>query len=129
MLEKSKLLLVDDEADFREIMAKFFLRRKISVETVSGCAEALDWLGKDCFDVVIMDVNMPGLGGIECMAEMKKVQPDLEVIILTGHASINAGLIGMKKGAFDYCLKPIDFDELLEKIILARKKAAGQSKE
>ena len=128
MEEKSKLLLVDDEADFLEIMAKFFSRRKISIETAGGCMEALDWIGKDSFDVVILDVNMPGLGGIECMAEMKKVQPDLEVIILTGHASINAGLIGMKKGAFDYCLKPIDFDELLEKIILARKKASGQSK-
>jgi DNA-binding NtrC family response regulator len=128
MAEKSKLLLVDDEADFREIMAKFFLRRKISVETAGGCMEALDWLGKDSFDVVIMDVSMPGLDGIDCMAEVKKVQPDLEVIILTGHASINAGLIGMKKGAFDYCLKPIDFDELLEKIILARKKVSGLSK-
>jgi DNA-binding NtrC family response regulator len=127
MLEKGRLLLVDDEADFREIMAKFFSRRKISFETAGGCMEALDWIGKDRFDVVIMDVSMPGLGGIECMAEIKKVQPEVEVIILTGHASINAGLIGMKKGAFDYCLKPIDFDELLEKIVLARKKASGQA--
>lgn len=127
MVEKSKLLLVDDEADFRDIMAKFFSRRKIDVETAGGCMEALDWIGKESFDVVIMDVSMPGLDGIDCMAEIKKVQPEVEVIILTGHASINAGLIGMKKGAFDYCLKPIDFDELLEKIILARKKASGQS--
>ena len=129
MVEKSKLLLVDDEADFREIMAKFFSRRKIDVEMAGGCMEALDWLGRDSFDVVIMDISMPGLDGIDCMAEMKKIQPDLEIIILTGHASINAGLIGMKKGAFDYCLKPIDFDELLEKIILAREKASGRSKE
>ena len=128
MVEKSKLLLVDDEADFRDIMAKFFSRRKIDVEMAGGCMEALDWIGKDSFDVVIMDVSMPGLDGIDCMAEIKKVQPEVEVIILTGHASINAGLIGMKKGAFDYCLKPIDFDELLEKIILARKKVSGQAK-
>jgi len=129
MLEKSKLLLVDDEADFREIMAKFFSRRGISFETAGGCMEGLDWLGRSSFDVVIMDVSMPGLDGLECMAEMKKVKPELEVIILTGHTSINAGLIGMKKGAFDYCLKPVDFDELLEKIILAREKASGQSKD
>jgi DNA-binding NtrC family response regulator len=128
MVEKSKLLLVDDEADFRDIMAKFFSRRKIDVEMAGGCMEALDWIGKESFDVVIMDVSMPGLDGIDCMAEIKKVQPEVEVIILTGHASINAGLIGMKKGAFDYCLKPIDFDELLEKIILARKKVSGQAK-
>jgi DNA-binding NtrC family response regulator len=128
MVEKSKLLLVDDEADFREIMAKYFLRRKIEIEMAGGCMEALDWIGRDSFDVVIMDVSMPGLDGIDCMAEIKKIQPNMEVIILTGHASINAGLIGMKKGAFDYCLKPIDFDELLEKIILAREKASGKSK-
>lgn len=128
MLEKSKLLLVDDETDFREIMAKYFLRRKISFEMAGGCMEALDWIGRDSFDVVIMDVSMPGLDGFDCMAEMKKIQPELEIIILTGHASINAGVIGMKKGAFDYCLKPVDFDELLEKIILAREKASGKSK-
>ena len=71
-----------------------------------------------------MDVSMPGLDGLECMAEMKKVQPELEVIILTGHASLNVGISGMKKGAFDYCLKPVDFNELLEKIVLAKEKAA-----
>ena len=91
--------------------------------------EALDRLGEDSFDVIIMDVSMPGLDGLECMAEMKKIQPELEVIILTGHASLNVGISGMKKGAFDYCLKPVDFDELLEKIILAREKvAAGSSR-
>ncbi len=126
MSEKSKLLLVDDEADFREIMTKFFVRRGIQFEAAGGCMEGLDWLGRDDFDVVIMDVSMPGLDGFDCMAEMKKVKPDIEVIILTGHASINAGLIGMKKGAFDYCLKPVDFDELLEKIVLAREKVAGK---
>ena len=123
MPRKNKLLLVDDEADFREIMAKFFTRRRLDFETASGCMEALDSLGKDSFDVVIMDVSMPGLDGVKCMAEIKKVYPDVEVIILTGNASINTGLVGMKKGAFDYCLKPIDFDELMEKIILAREKA------
>ena len=125
MPEKGKLLLVDDEADFRNIMSKYFVRRQIGFEMAGGCMEALDWLGRDDFDVVIMDVSMSGLDGLECMAEMKKVRPEIEVIILTGHASINAGLLGMKKGAFDYCLKPVDFDELFEKIVLAREKAAG----
>ena len=86
--------------------------------------EALDLLGKDRFDVVIMDVSMPGKDGLACMAEMKTVQPELEVIILTGHGSLNTGLLGMRQGAFDYCLKPVDFDELLEKITLAQEKAA-----
>lgn len=120
-------MLVDDEMDFREIMSKFFQRRKIDFETAGGCLEALDILGQDSFDVVVMDVSMPGLDGIACMAEMKKVQPDIEVIILTGHASLNLGINGMKKGAFDYCLKPVDFDELLEKIVLAKEKAANKN--
>lgn len=127
-MPEKKVLLVDDEADFRDIMAKFFSRRKIPFATAAGCMEALEWLGQDSFDVVIMDVSMPGLDGLECMAEMKKIQPTVEVIILTGHASLNAGLMGMKKGAFDYCLKPVDFDELLEKIILAREKASDAGK-
>jgi DNA-binding NtrC family response regulator len=125
MSENRKVLLVDDEADFRAIMGKYFGRRGIVFEMAGGCMEALDWLGRDAFDVVIMDVSMPGLDGFECMAEMKKIRPDIEVIILTGHASVNAGLVGMKKGAFDYCLKPVDFDELFEKIVLAREKASG----
>ena len=128
MQTNSKILMVDDEADFLEIMGKFFTRRKIGFETAGGCLEALDWLAKDHFDVVILDVSMPGLGGIECMAEMKKIQPGIEVIMLTGHASLHAGLTGMKRGAFDYCLKPVDFEELLEKITLAREKAVAESR-
>lgn len=121
MEQHQKVLLVDDEADFRDIMARFFSRRKIDFATAAGCMEALDLLDSDRFDVVVMDVSMPGLDGLECMAEMKKLYPHLEVIILTGHASPNTGITGMKLGAFDYCLKPVDNDELLEKICLARK--------
>jgi len=128
MDEKRKLMLVDDEADFLQIMAKFFQRRKIDFATAEDCMAAMDLLARDSFDVVVMDVSMPGLDGLECMAEMKKILPDLEVIILTGHASLGAGISGMKKGAFDYCLKPVDFDELLEKIILAREKAATSNR-
>jgi DNA-binding NtrC family response regulator len=122
MDEKRKIMMVDDEVEFLEIMSKFFKRRQIDFETAGGCMEALDRLGEDNFDVVIMDVCMPGLDGLECMAEMKKVQPELEVIVLTGHASLNVGISGMKKGAFDYCMKPVSFDELLEKIVLAKEK-------
>lgn len=125
MDKENKILLVDDEADFLEIIGKFFSRRKILFETAGGCMEALDRMGKDNFDVVVMDVSMPGLDGLECMVEMKKIQSELEVIILTGHASLNVGISGMKKGAFDYCLKPVSFDELLEKIILARQKVSS----
>lgn len=126
MDKENKIMLVDDEQNFLEIMARFFTRRKIGFVTAGDCMDALDKLGEKSFDVVVMDVSMPGLNGLECMAEMKKVQPRLEIIILTGHASLNVGISGMKQGAFDYCLKPVDFDELLEKIILAREKVSSR---
>lgn len=122
MVANNKVLLVDDEPDFREIMGSFFKRRKIAYETAGGCLEALDWLGQDSFNVVVMDVVMPGLDGLKCMAEMLKIQPELAIIILTGNASINTGIMSMKQGAFDFCMKPVDFEELLEKIILAGQK-------
>ncbi len=120
-----KIMMVDDEVDFLESMGRFFSRRKIAFATAANCQQAVDLLGRERFDVVIMDVSMPGKGGIECMAELKQLDPGLEVIVLTGHGSFNTGLAGMRQGAFDYCLKPVDFEELLEKIFLAREKAAA----
>lgn len=122
----NKILLVDDEPDFRAVMEKFFNHRGLACAAAADCAEALIFLNQEPFDVVIMDISMPGLSGLECMGEIKKIHPWLEVIILTGHASVHGGLIGMKKGAFDYCLKPVDFGELLEKVLLAREKVAGK---
>lgn len=116
-----KVLLVDDERDFLEIMSRYFTRRNIEFAVAEGCLAALDQLDSGSFDVVIMDVSMPGLDGLECMEEIKKLYPAVEVIILTGHAAPHTSLVGMKKGAFDYCLKPVDFAELYEKIQLVRK--------
>jgi len=127
MVENNKVLLVDDEAEFRNIMGAFLKRRKIACETAGGCLEALDWLGRDRFNVVVMDVVMPGLDGLKCMAEMKKLQPELAIIILTGNASLNTGINSMKQGAFDFCMKPVDFEELLEKIVLAGEKSGSTS--
>jgi DNA-binding NtrC family response regulator len=126
MESEKKILLVDDEREFLDIMAKFLTRRKIGFETACGCVEALDWVNRGLFDVVLMDVSMPGISGLECMTELQKMQDDLEIILLTGNASINTGIIGMEKGAFDYCLKPVEFDELLEKITLAKERYAGR---
>jgi DNA-binding NtrC family response regulator len=121
MTERDKVLLVDDELEFVEVIAKFFLRRGIPADTSGGCGDALEKFGTGSYDVVIMDMLMPERNGIECMEEMKKMQPDIKVIILTGHGTLQSGLEGMKKGAFDYCLKPLDMAELLEKVLLARK--------
>ena len=117
-----KILIVDDEEDFRETMAKMLRHKGILTETADGCTEALDKFAVEPFDVVIMDVSMPGLDGIQCLGLVKEKWPSTEVIILTGHASVASGIDGMKKGAFDYCLKPIDTGELIEKIELACEK-------
>lgn len=118
----SRVLIVDDEAEFSETLAKIFKRREIDVDTANGCLMAIEKLKTSEFDVIIMDVSMPGIDGIQCLGMVKQQWPETEVIILTGHASVTSGIQGMQGGAFDYCLKPIDFGELLEKIELACEK-------
>lgn len=117
-----KILIVDDEPDFRKPLAKIFSRRGLLVDTAESCSQAMAKMTIDPFDVIVMDVSMPEIDGIHCLMLIKQEWPGVEVIILTGHASVDSGIEGMKGGAFDYCLKPIDTNELLEKIELACEK-------
>jgi len=123
------LLLVDDEDDFREIMQKRINRFGIDLGLAACCLDALAEMEKRPADVVVMDVSMPGMDGIQCLGKIKERWPLTEVIILTGHASVKSGVEGMQRGAFDYCLKPIDVIELLEKIELAAQKALVNKEE
>ena len=118
-----RLLLVDDEPDFKEVMLKHLSRRGIRLSVAECCLDALDELDTAPADVVIMDMHMPGENGIQCLLKVKERWPLTEVIILTGHASVQSGIEGMQSGAFDYCIKPIDVRELLEKVELAAQKA------
>lgn len=111
-----KVLIVDDEPDFLETIVKRLKRRKINAEGVESGGKALELLEREHFDVVILDIRMPGLDGIETLREMKKKRPLMEVIMLTGHASIESGMQGMQLGAFDYVIKPAAIDDLLEKV-------------
>lgn len=120
---KIHLLLVDDEPDFKEVMLKHLSRMGIRLSVAEGCLEAIETLEAHAIDVVIMDMNMPGVDGIQCLRRVKQRWPQTEVIILTGHASVKSGIEGMQSGAFDYCLKPIDVRELIEKVELAAQKA------
>ncbi len=111
-----RILMVDDEADFIETMAKRFGIRKMPITIASSGKEALRLLGEQEFDVVILDVRMPGMDGLEALKEIRRIAPLTEVIMLTGHASLEAGMQGMNLGAYDYILKPADFDDLLDKV-------------
>ncbi len=111
------ILLVDDEAPFIETMTKRLTKRKLSVLTAFSGNDALEKLRKNnTIDVVLLDVRMPGMDGIETLREIKKAYPLIEVIMLTGHATVETAIDGMKLGAFDYLMKPCDIEQLVSKV-------------
>jgi len=114
---KPLVLLVDDEVPFVETMTKRLEKRDLNVNTAFSGKEALEVLNKNRnTDVVILDVKMPGMDGIETLGEIKKAYPLTEVVMLTGHGTIESAIEGMKKGAYDYLLKPCDIDQLMRKV-------------
>ncbi len=121
-MTQMKLLLVDDEKEFLDTILKRMKRRKVEVTGVGSGEEALSWLAENEADVVILDVRMPGIDGIETLREIKKRHALIEVIMLTGHASMEAAIEGMQMGAFDYLMKPMDMDDLIYKAEDAFKK-------
>ncbi|MGD8366826.1 MAG: response regulator [Desulfobacterales bacterium] len=121
-----RVLLVDDETDFLETIVKRLQKRNTTVAGVQSGFEALDLLQREEFDVVVLDVRMPGMDGIETLREIRKRFPLVEVVLLTGHANMEVAVEGMELGAFDYLMKPVDLDELLYKVQDAHKKKAIQ---
>ncbi len=115
-MDKFKVMIVDDEVDFLETIVKRLKARGIDVAGVESGYKALEVLDGSSPDVIILDVKMPGMDGIETLREIKKKKPQTEVIMLTGHASVESGIQGMQLGAFDYVMKPVALDELLEKV-------------
>jgi len=111
-----RILIVDDEERFRTTLGKRLTERDLDVETVGSGEEAIKIIKEKLFDVVVLDVKMPGMDGIETLAEIKKVNPNLEVLMLTGHASVDSAVDGMRLGAYDYLMKPCEIDILMEKI-------------
>ena len=123
-----KVLLVDDEPDFMEPLTNRLTLRKLAVANASSGLEALKVLEDQPVDVVVLDVKMPGMSGLEVIRALKKRHPLVEVIMLTGHANLEASIEGMEAGAFDYLLKPAQIDELLYKIQDAYQKKTLQEK-
>ncbi len=115
-MDEFSVLLVDDEREFLETLLKRLLKRRVKVTGVNSGEEALKILKETPPDVVVLDVRMQGMDGIQTLREIKKIRPLVEVIMLTGHANLEVAVEGMEVGAFDYLMKPTDVDELLYKL-------------
>ena len=121
------VLVIDDEQDFLDTLVNRLKKRKIDTTGVKSGEEALELMEQRQFDVVILDVKMPGgMDGIQTLREIKKKQPLVEVLLLTGHASVETSIEGMKLGAFDYLLKPVKLGDLLPKLEQAFEKKDAQ---
>lgn len=126
-METLKLLLVDDEDSFRYPLIKRFTRRGIKPYEAANGEEALKILARETIHVVVLDVLMPGMNGIEVLQKIKVEYPLVEVILLTGHFNTQDGIDGIKAGAFDYLSKPLDFDHLQTKIIQSFEKVLREN--
>ena len=121
-MNKPRILLVDDEARFRDNLAKLLKAQGLSVTARDSGAAALEELKLQPFDVVVLDIRMPGMDGLVTLAEIKRIAPGVEVIILSGHASMDAAAEINRLGGYDYLMKPCPLEELLLKIDAAYEK-------
>jgi DNA-binding NtrC family response regulator len=111
-----KVLIVDDEERFRTTMCKLLTVRGLSARTAGSGKEALEELQRDSYDLVLLDIRMPEMGGVELLTRIREIDPEIEAIVMTGYASVDTAKDIMKLGSFDYLLKPYNIDELMEKI-------------
>ncbi len=116
-----KVLLVDDEQEFVTTLAERLELRGMHVEIAMDGEMALSIIETDPPQVVVLDVMMPGLNGMEVLERIKAIDPKIQVILLSGHGATKDGIKGMQLGAFDYLIKPVDIDELIEKLNEAAK--------
>ncbi|MGA8179550.1 MAG: response regulator [Desulfobacterales bacterium] len=115
-MDPMKILLVDDEREFVTTLAERLELRNMKVSTAMDGESALGSIESDPPQVVVLDVMMPGLGGLEVLERIKSLDSRIQVILLTGHGATKDGIRGMQLGAFDYLIKPIDIDELIKKL-------------
>lgn len=118
-----KVLLVDDARDFVDYLKKRLVARNMNILTAYNGRDSLDIIEKEMPDVVVLDVLMPEMGGIETLQKIRKINPDLQVIILTGHGTAQTATEGMGLGASDFLLKPCNLDRLIHSIEVANEKS------
>ena len=123
----SRVLLVDDETIFTKNMSKLLKNRGYQVTAVNSGDGAIRELEQNHFDVIVLDLKMPGMDGIATLKEIMKLGLFTETLILTGHGSIDTALEAMKLGAYDYLTKPCEIDELVAKIEAAWEKKEGKN--
>jgi DNA-binding NtrC family response regulator len=119
---KAKVLLVDDETDFLSALAERLKARGLKVSTATSGEDAVTNADKEGFDLIVLDMAMPGIDGLETLKRIKAKQPDAEIIMLTGQGSIKTGIEAMKLGAEDFLQKPVNINELMDKISEAKDK-------
>ncbi|MEA3232300.1 MAG: response regulator [Thermodesulfobacteriota bacterium] len=119
-----RILLVDDEEEFLDIMSERMRNRGMEVVTASSAKEALEKIENDLFDAIILDLMMPDMNGLETIKAIKEKKPELQVILLSGQATLEKGIEAMKLGALDVVEKPADMETLVEKIKKAESKRA-----
>ncbi len=132
-----KILIVDDEQDFLDVISDRLTARDMNVSTASSAKDAIKQIDEDSFDAVVLDLMMPEMDGLEALKIMKEKNPDLQVILLTGHATVEKGIEAMKLGAMDLIEKPADLATIVErikqakaeKIILVEKKSEQRIRE
>ena len=117
-----RILLIDDEKDFLDIMSERIRNRDMEVTTASSGKQALELVEKEFYDAIILDLQMPEMDGLQALERLKRINPDLQVILLTGHATVEKGVQAMKLGADDVMEKPADIQVLTEKIKKAHAK-------
>jgi len=119
-MAEAKVLLVDDEVEFSALLAERMETRGLKVTTASSGVNALALLEHESYDAIILDMVMPQMDGMETLRRMLEQNPQLQIIMLTGHADLQKGIEAIKKGAVDYLEKPADLNELMKKIKIAR---------
>lgn len=111
-----RVLLIDDEQDFMDVLAERMRDRGMRVSTTTSAVEALDKADEENFDAIVLDLMMPEMNGLEALTRLREKNPDLQIILLTGHATVEKGIEAMKLGALDFLEKPIDIQALNAKI-------------
>lgn len=124
MIPGDKILLIDDEEEFLEVLAERMENRGLRVETAIDGEKALEKVRKSSFDAILLDLAMPGLDGLETLKKLKAIDPALQIILLTGKATLQKGIEAIKLGALDLMEKPADIKELMAKIEEASSKKA-----